>query len=157
MNLIKTLFVLGSIGLSLNLNAQWTMCNTPSGALPFSLEIQNDTIYMGTVGNGIYRSIDRGANWTQINNGITSMQIWTINHTNNALFASSTGGAVFRSTNGGENWVLSNTGVSPTTIVRKFVSFKGQIFASTSNTGVIFSGDNGSSWSQNNSGITGLV
>jgi hypothetical protein len=52
---------------------------------------------------------------------------------------------------------LSNTGVSPTTIVRKFVSFNGQIFASTSNTGVIISGDNGSSWSQNNSGITGLV
>jgi hypothetical protein len=157
MKLIKTLIVIVLIGLSPYANAQWTMCNNPSGALPFSLEIHSDIIYMGTVGTGIYRSTDGGTSWTQINNGLTSMQIWTINQVNNALFASSTGGKVFKSTDGGNNWVLSNTGISPTAIVKKFAFFDGKIFATTTNTGVIISSDNGNTWTQHNNGISGLV
>ena len=102
-------------------NAQWTLCNKPSGVLPFSLVIHDDVLYMGTVSNGIYRSTDGGSNWTQINEGITSMQIWNIAYVNGALFASSTGGMVFKSTNGGNNWVLSNTGISSTTIIRNLL------------------------------------
>jgi len=157
MNIIKNFILLSLISLSINANAQWTACNNPSGTLPFSLEIYKDTIYLGTVGSGIYRSIDGGNSWTEINNGITSMQIWTVNHIGNTLFASSTAGKVFKSIDGGNNWVLSNTGISPTTIVRKFASFSGKIFATTSNTGVIISSDNGSTWIQHNTGIGGLV
>jgi len=138
-------------------NAQWTKYNNPSGALPFSLMIHNDTIYMGTVANGIYRSTDGGSSWTQINNGITSMQIWAINQVGAAIFASSLGGTVYKSINGGDSWVLSNTGVSSTAIIKKFVSFNGKIFAATSNTGILISNDDGSSWAQHNSGIVGLV
>jgi photosystem II stability/assembly factor-like uncharacterized protein len=112
---------------------------------------------MGTVSNGIYRSTDGGSNWTQINEGITSMQIWNIAYVNGALFASSTGGMVFKSTNGGNNWVLSNTGISSTTIIRNFAFFNNKIFATSTNKGVYVSSDNGSSWNQHNSGIVGLV
>ena len=138
-------------------NAQWTLCNKPSGVLPFSLVIHDDVLYMGTVSNGIYRSTDGGSNWTQINEGITSMQIWNIAYVNGALFASSTGGMVFKSTNGGNNWVLSNTGISSTTIIRNFAFFNNKIFATSTNKGVYVSSDNGSSWNQHNSGIVGLV
>ena len=138
-------------------NAQWTKFNNPSGALPFSLMIHNDTIYMGTVASGIYRSTDGGSSWTQINNGITSMQIWAINQVGTAIFASSLSGNVYKSTNGGDSWVISNTGISSTAIVRKFVSFNGKIFAATTNTGILISSDNGSSWAQHNVGIVGLV
>ena len=138
-------------------NAQWTKFSNPSGALPFSLMIHNDTIYMGTVGSGIYRSTDGGASWTQINNGITSMQIWAINQVGTAIFASSLSGNVYKSTNGGDTWVLSNIGISSTAIVRKFVSYNGKIFATTTNTGILISNDDGSSWAQHNSGIVGLV
>lgn len=138
-------------------NAQWTLCNKPTGALPFSLVIQDNVLYMGTVSNGIYRSTDGGSNWAQINEGITSMQIWNIAYVNGALFASSTGGIVFKSTNGGNNWVLSNTGISSTTIIRNFAFFNNKIFATSTNKGVYVSSDNGSSWTQHNSGIVGLV
>jgi|JI6StandDraft_1071083.scaffolds.fasta_scaffold32443_2 hypothetical protein len=138
-------------------NAQWTLCNKPSGVLPFSLVIHDDVLYMGTVSNGIYRSTDGGSNWTQINEGITSMQIWNIAYVNGALFASSTGGMVFKLTNGGNNWVLSNTGISSTTIIRNFAFFNNKIFATSTNKGVYVSSDNGSSWNQHNSGIVGLV
>jgi photosystem II stability/assembly factor-like uncharacterized protein len=138
-------------------NAQWTLCNKPAGVSPFSLMIHNDTIYMGTLSNGIYRSTDGGTNWTQINNGITSLQIWAINQVGAAVFASSTSGNVYKSTDGGDNWTLSNTGISSTTIVKKFVSFNSKIFAATSNTGILISNDNGSSWAQHNVGIVGLV
>nr|WP_315147857.1 T9SS type A sorting domain-containing protein [uncultured Flavobacterium sp.] len=138
-------------------NAQWTLCNKPTGVSPFSLMIHNDTIYMGTVSNGIYRSTDGGTNWTQINSGITSLQIWAINQVGAAVFASSTSGNVYKSINGGDSWVLSNTGISSTAIVRKFVSYNGKIFAATTNTGILISNDNGSSWAQHNVGIVGLV
>ena len=138
-------------------NAQWTLCNKPSGVLPFSLVIHDDVLYMGTVSNGIYRSTDGGSNWTQINEGITSMQIWNIAYANGALFASSTGGMVFKSTNGGNNWILSNIGISSTTIIRNFAFFNDKIFATSTNKGVYVSSDNGSSWNQHNSGIVGLV
>jgi Secretion system C-terminal sorting domain len=138
-------------------NAQWTKCNNPIGALPFSLMIHNDTIYMGTVANGMYRSTDGGSTWTQINNGITSMQIWTINQVGTAIFASSLSGVVYKSIDGGDTWVLSNTGVSSTAIARKFIPYNGKIFAATTNTGILISNDNGTSWAQHNSGIVGLV
>jgi photosystem II stability/assembly factor-like uncharacterized protein len=137
--------------------AQWTLCNKPAGVSPFSLMIHNDTIYMGTVSNGIYRSTDGGTNWTQINSGITSLQIWAINQVGAAVFASSTSGNVYKSTDGGDNWVLSNTGISSTAIVKKFVSYNGKIFAATTNTGILISNDNGNSWAQHNAGIVGLV
>ncbi|QBN18637.1 T9SS type A sorting domain-containing protein [Flavobacterium nackdongense] len=137
--------------------AQWTKCNNPAGALPYSLTIQNDTLYLGTLSNGIYRSTDGGFNWTQINNGITSMQIWNIAYVNGVLYASSTNGTVFKSLNGGDNWVLSNTGISSTTIIRNFAFFNNKIFATSTNKGVYISSDNGSSWAQHNSGIVGLV
>lgn len=157
MKLINNIVFLSIILLSFNANAQWAALNNPSGALPFSLEIHNDTIYLGTVGNGIYRSTDGGNNWTQINNGITSMQIWTINHCGNTIFASSNGGMVYKSIDGGSNWILSNTGISSTAIVRKFVLAYGKIFATTTNNGVIISSDNGDTWTQHNAGIVGLV
>lgn len=157
MNLIKTLFLIAFINLSIYANAQWTMCNNPATTLPFSLEIKNDSIYMGTLANGVYRSTDGGSNWTPINNGITSMQVWSINKVGNLLFASSTAGKVYKSADGGNNWTLSNTGISALTIVRKFVLFNGKIFATTSNTGIIISSDNGNTWSQHNTGIAGLV
>ena len=138
-------------------NAQWTLCNKPTGVLPFSLVIHDDVLYMGTVSNGIYRSTDGGSNWTQINEGITSMQIWNIAYVNGVFFASSTGGMVFKSTNGGNNWVLSNTGISSTTIIRNFAFFNNKIFATSTNKGVYVSSDNGSSWNQHNTGIVGLV
>ncbi|HQF47471.1 MAG TPA: T9SS type A sorting domain-containing protein [Flavobacterium alvei] len=138
-------------------NAQWTLCNNPSGALPFSLTIQNDTLYLGTLSNGIYRSTNGGSSWTQINNGITSMQIWNIAYVNGSLFASSTNGTVFKSTNGGDSWILSNTGISTTTIIRNFAFFNNKIFATSTNKGVYISSDNGSSWTQHNTGLVGLV
>jgi hypothetical protein len=157
MKSFKTLLAASILSLSIQVQAQWTACTLPTGAIPFSLEIKNDTIYLGTANTGMYRSVDSGNNWVAVNNGLTSTQIWTVNAVGDALFASSTGGNVFKSTDGGSNWTLSNTGVSSTTIVRKLVSFNGKIFATTTNTGVLVSSDNGSSWAQQNTGIVGLV
>jgi len=157
MKLVKTLILCSLIGWTSSTNAQWTACTNPSGALPFSLEIYNDTIFLGTVSSGIYKSVDNGNSWTAINTSLNITQIWTINHANNAVFASSTSGMLYKSTNGGNNWSLSNTGISATTVVKKVIQFNGKIFATTSNTGVIISNDNGSTWAQHNTGISGLV
>ncbi len=76
-----------------------------------------------TPGDGIYKSTDRGENWTAKNNGLTNLNIasMVINpYDPNILYAGAVAeslfdsgdGGVFKSTDGGENWSPVNTGLS---------------------------------------------
>lgn len=137
--------------------AQWVKCPLPAGVYPFSLAIHADTIYLGTISNGLYRSVNAGTSWTEINTGIVNKQIWTIYCTGNQIFAAAANGNVYRSSNGGDSWVAANNGISSTTIIKSFAAFDGKLFAASTNKGIYISTDNGNTWAQHNSGITGLV
>lgn len=137
--------------------AQWSKCTLPAGATPFSLATHADTIYLGTISTGVYRSTNAGASWTEVNVGITNKQIWSIYTFGNTILVGAASGNVYRSTNGGGSWVLANSGISSTTIIKNFVSFNGKLFAASTNKGVYMSSDNGNTWVQHNTGITGLV
>ncbi|MBM2842038.1 MAG: hypothetical protein HW412_2566 [Bacteroidetes bacterium] len=52
----------------------------------------NDHIFAGTVGNGILRSTDNGANWTPVNSGLSDPNVWAI--------AINSSGHVFAGTSG---------------------------------------------------------
>lgn len=125
--------------------------------MPFSLAIQEDTIYLGTVGSGIYRSTNGGTDWAEINSGITSKRIWSIYKTSNTIFASSLNGNLYRSTNGGDNWENANNCISSTTIIKEFATYKGKLFGTSTNKGAYMSSDNGTTWATHNSGIGVLV
>jgi hypothetical protein len=134
--------------------AQWTKTNLPSYA--WSLAASGDTLYAGTLSNGVYRSIG-GNGWTEINNGITIKEVWAIAVLGKSVFAGTKSGGIFKSLDNGNTWILSNTGIPSTTIIRAFAQFGTKIFATTNNSGIYVSLDNGSSWTQHNSGISGLV
>jgi len=138
-------------------SAQWSKCTLPAGVYPFSLAIHADTIYLGTLSNGMYRSVNGGSGWTEINSGIVNKQIWTVYCTGNQIFAAAANGYIYRSSNGGDSWVTANSGISSTTIIKSFAAFDGKLFAASTNKGVYISADNGTTWTQHNSGITGLV
>jgi photosystem II stability/assembly factor-like uncharacterized protein len=138
-------------------NAQWVATNMPSGALAFSLAIKNEILILGTVGNGIFVSSDRGASWSEKNNGIVNKQIWSLAVIDDYLFASTGNGGVYRSVDNGNTWVPANGNIPSTTIIRNFAKFDNKIFATSTNKGVYVSTDGGLNWTQNNTGIVGLV
>lgn len=73
-----------------------------------ALSAKDSLIYLGSEYEGIFRSIDYGRNWEQINNGIDNRDIEEIYFTSsNVLLASAagtSGSGVFRSLDLGDSW-----------------------------------------------------
>jgi photosystem II stability/assembly factor-like uncharacterized protein len=94
-----------------------------------SLAARDATVFAGTA-NGIFRSLDAGATWTQINQGLTNLSIRAIVMAGEALFAGTQGGGVFLSTDDGDNWTPINIGLISKT-VRSLVVKGRNLFAGT--------------------------
>lgn len=75
------------------------------------------TVYATTRTQGVFRSVDGGLTWQDINNGLTSLTMGrnapvTINQTNpQTLYLGSEGGGVFKSLDGGDHWFTVNSGL----------------------------------------------
>lgn len=102
----------------------WTPMNTGLSGGSFSvvnavvIDAANPaTIYAGHgfsgQGGGISKSINGGASWTQVNNGVPNTEITALvgDRTNSAkLYAATTTTGVLKTTNGGDSWTSANTG-----------------------------------------------
>jgi photosystem II stability/assembly factor-like uncharacterized protein len=75
----------------------------------------SEIIYVGTSRNGVYKSYDSGATWTQKNNGLPSDsfgETWVdsvaVDPGNSSVIWAGTNsrGGIFKSENGGESWIL---------------------------------------------------
>lgn len=65
----------------------------------------NGFLYAGTMTAGVLRSTDNGETWTQVNNGLTRMEIYHITSDQAGIvYAASYFGGVYRSTNNGDSW-----------------------------------------------------
>ncbi|MBE0571425.1 MAG: hypothetical protein IH618_07765, partial [Ignavibacteriaceae bacterium] len=70
-------------------------------------------VFAGTYGGGVFLSTDNGANWTQINNGLTNNLINSLAvNSMNYVFAGTYGDGVFLSTDDGANWTQINSGLT---------------------------------------------
>jgi photosystem II stability/assembly factor-like uncharacterized protein len=99
---------------------QWTSLG-PEGSdvLTISIEPTNPlTLYIGTDGGGVFRSTNRGGNWTAINTGLkaTYVPAMAIDPTNTTTLYASAAGRVYKSANGGSNWTEINPGLTGTGI-----------------------------------------
>ena len=123
-----------------------------------SIAAINDTLFVGTNGAGIYKSVDFGANWVQIINGLgNSANFRAIESKGNTLFAGGPiGTGVYRSTDFGANWTLLGGGLSSGSY-RGFASNSQIIVAGSFGAGVFYSTDNGNNWTAINSGLTDLT
>lgn len=85
--------------------------NTPSGA-PFVWELEIHPTVPTTIFGGfgdVYKSIDRGNTWTNLNSGVGSVEFISISPSNpNVIYVCGVNGAVKRTDNGGMNWVTLN-------------------------------------------------
>ncbi len=76
-----------------------------------TIKANNNKIFAGTWGDGVYISNDNGATWTQSNNGMTYLLIYAITFDSNNNIYVASGANVYSSKDGGANWVLKNEGL----------------------------------------------
>ena len=117
-----------------------------SGKDIHALVSYNGTLYAGTWGFGVYKSIDLGTTWTQINNGFGGfLAIQALTVTNNGnIFAGTAGGGVFKCTDG-TNWNKLTCGYS---VIWSMASTSTTVFAGTYGDGLYKSTDGGMSFTK---------
>ncbi len=75
---------------------------------------QNDNIYAGHFGSGVYKTFDQGTTWYRksLGLGILRIQSLATHPTSSAIvYAGTYEGGIYKSTNAGESWQASNGGV----------------------------------------------
>ena len=131
-------------------------------------QIPNTPILIaGTIGAGIWRSIDRGVTWESSSAGLRHLGVRSICHNSikKLLFAGTSGGGVFYSLNQGQSWLggdpadltIQQTGLPDpniTTLATNTVT--GGLYAGTQGGGIFRSIDGGQRWSAINEGLTDL-
>lgn len=153
----------------------WTH-NLNNSARVFGISVctsNPNIVYCGGLDSGVYKSIDGGFSWTQVNNGITyfKVQALAVAPSNpNIVYAGTdqngaTNSGVYVTTNGGASWTLSNNGITDTRAIQGVVVsptnpnvayitvFTGGVPAIA---GIYKTTDGGSSWTVSSSGITNL-
>ena len=81
----------------------------PNNSNVFYATTQGETEYTDKVGDGagVFKSTDRGNNWTQINNGLNSLEtnVLAVDPSDSdVLYLGTDDDGIYKSINGGENW-----------------------------------------------------
>ena len=117
----------------------------------------DDTLFVGTNGQGLFKSVDWGDNWISLTSGVSSSNFRAIQSWGNTLFAAGqTGTGVFRSTDFGANWELLDNGIASAAF-RGFGHNDDLLVAGSTGAGVYYTTDNGDSWIDLNSGLPDLT
>lgn len=132
---------------------------------------QPDTFYMGTVGGGVWKTIDAGHNWTNVSDGqipVGSMGAVAVADSDpNIVYAGtgsskirsnvSIGRGIYKSTDAGKTWTfaglrgvgqIATVRINPTNPDEVFVAAVGNPFADSKERGVYRTRDGGKSWTK---------
>jgi len=145
------LITIGSVLFFSSLNAQWIQSGL-DGTFVRTINVSGTNLFVGTSGNGIYRSTNDGTSWTPVNTGLTNLNVLAFTVAGTNLFAGTEGSGVFRSTNNGTNWSATSALTDP--YVYALANSGTNLFAGADGGGVYLSTNNGTSWTQVNSGLT---
>jgi hypothetical protein len=127
--------------------AQWVQTNKPCSETILCFAVSGSNLFAGT-NNGVFRSSDNGTSWSEVNSGLTDLNVHSLAVKGVNLFAGNYNG-VFLSTNNGTNWNI--VGLTNSPVWALFVSDM-NLFAGT-NYGISRSTDNGLNWSSINAGL----
>lgn len=119
------------------------------------------TLYVTTTADGVFKSIDSGASWSAVNNGLADLSTLAlaIDPSNpNTLYVTNALG-IYKTTNGGENWSAAASGLPSGALVvdlRVVPQDSSTLYATVFENGVYLSSDGGGSWAAFNTGLSNL-
>ncbi|OGO12505.1 MAG: hypothetical protein A2Y53_01860 [Chloroflexi bacterium RBG_16_47_49] len=150
-----------------SLAGTWTSIG-PDGGSAADLAISpnfaaDQTIFAGSSG-GVFKSIDGGASWNNINTGLANLNVKALaispDYTSDQTVYAGTIAGIFKSSNGGISWTAVNTGLPNLNIVTLAISpiyaSDQTVFAGINGT-VYKSSDGGTSWSAANGALSSYV
>ncbi len=141
------------LGLSNIASAKWEPCNNGlNGKRINTMTVYNDTLYIGSAGQGVFISVDNGNSWQARNNGMDTLMVRSIVVNESLIFASTNYFGIFMSTDRGLSWVKKNNGLLDSTISTVIIKDK-ELICATSYYGVFTSSDNGDNWVQKTKGL----
>ena len=123
--------------------------------------LSDDTIYVGTNGHGVYKTVNAGKNWAPMNQGLTTPYIKgpgaLLVHPRlpGVLFASTQAGGIYKSTNGASSWQRVTTGGERFTFGMAIdPSQPSRIVAGCAGNTILISSNDGKSWQEINLPVT---
>lgn len=132
----------------------------PNNASVFALVPSPHTdgeILIGTFFGGLYRTSDRGIQWTHVTSPFSSFTVFAIAYDPNqpgVIFVATFGNGLFKSVDDGASWTTQDNGLPDSTISDVAVDpdNPGAVLVA-SESGVFRSTDGGESWSETTSGL----
>ncbi len=133
------------------------------------------TLYAGTYGAGVLKSVDSGGTWVPANTGLPNPPDLYVNAlaidptTPSTIYAGASGYGVFKSVDSGVTWAAVNTGLTSGNVSTLAIdpTTPSTIYAGTFPTffhgqppiggGVFKSTDSGATWAATNTGLTNLI
>ena len=108
----------------------------PAGQQAASIQaltsVGSDLVYAGSFGLGLFRSEDRGINWTKSGQGVTDPFILTLTTgKDGAIYVGTFRGGVFRSRDRGKSWQAINSGLKRLEI-KALLAVSDGVYAGTS-------------------------
>ncbi|MFH2050104.1 MAG: hypothetical protein ABIJ12_11715 [bacterium] len=126
-----------------------------------SIAINNSGhVFIGTVADAIFQSVDYGISWQEANSGFTGLEIREVAIDNSGvLYVSSFGSGVFRSEDNGDSWEEINNGINVPQIFVRAIGINnnnGFIFAGENSSGMYRLNKNENNWVRINNGLDEL-
>ncbi len=108
---------------------------------------------MGTLGEGIFRSLDNGSNWDEANDGFVSSRIYDLEISTSGTIFSATQNRIFTSGDGGNVWEHIKTGLPNYEVLDIAISNNNDMIFAATKSGLAQSTNGGNTWSVLNNGI----
>jgi photosystem II stability/assembly factor-like uncharacterized protein len=118
-----------------------------------TLLTNGNILYAGCDSGKIFKTTNKGDNWSSVNNGMPNKNVWALIKNSSYYFAGTDGGGIYR-TSDFSNWNTVNSGLTRLNI-RSLFATDNYLFAGT-DSGLFISSNNGSSWTTSNSGLSNL-
>jgi photosystem II stability/assembly factor-like uncharacterized protein len=145
---MKYLFsLIFALFISFSIDAQWTQTNGPYGGNVNCFAKFDSVLYSGLSGAGVFKSINNGDSWININNNLSDLNVNAIIISGSNIFIGCQG--IYLSSNSGNSWIFSGLGECGIT---SFASIGSYIFAG-SGCGVYLTTNNGVNWVSKNNGL----
>jgi photosystem II stability/assembly factor-like uncharacterized protein len=107
-------------------------------------------LFVGTNGDGAFKSIDGGATWTSLDIDSTVYGLFVDPDDGNIVYAGSNGDGVYKSTDGGDSF--TRVGSPDVGVIFSIVKSGNRLYAGTAGGGVSVSEDGGATWT--NTGVS---